>query len=356
MVHSTQYSNMAKPGNKVSDSGIASTLRDATMRAIRWLLGQQRGDGSVSDAEEGVDAYYKLPYALGAAGRSGEAHRLLDWIRVSQMTPNGDFRGSRQRSRVTFHSSWPTYANSWIVIGAHRLGRFDISEKGINYILSYQETCGGFRSRALSDEAEVLEPVCTAWGGLAALYLGRVERARKAGDCLVSMIRQQTDRRRFYYRMALDGKLIRNAPDGQNLFYCVDASQEGQIYYNLGIAMIFLGLLHGATSQPSYLDGCQQILAFTRRCSPDVYESFPSGKLGMGCAVLFSATGNEEARRAALHVAGYLVKTQQPEGFWRLPNDALYRDITGKDSLDVTIDITAEFTVFLTETLARCFH
>ncbi|MEW5980503.1 MAG: prenyltransferase/squalene oxidase repeat-containing protein [Acidobacteriota bacterium] len=330
------------------------SINRAVARATQWLLAHQAEDGSVSPREAGVDAYYKLPYTLGLMGELGAANLLLDWIRDYQMTSTGDFRGTRQRSRLSFHSNWSTYANCWIVLGAHRLGRFDVSLRGIDYILRYQRPCGGFSSMALTGEGEVIEPVCTAWGGLAALSVGRIESACKAGDCLVEMVRRQPDPRRFYFRMTVEGRLITEYPEPERLFYFVAADQEKEIYYNLGIAMILLGRLYQATSESKYLSSCEDLLAFSQRCAADVYASPPSGKLGLGCAILFSISRNPAAKEAASAVADYLVATQGQEGYWRLPDDPLYAQIPGRHELDLLLDVTAEFTSFLAEIAALC--
>ena len=319
----------------------------AAERGIMWIVAQQRDDGSFCDLQDGIGGYYKVPYALSLTGRQREALRLADWIAEHHFTPEGNFRAPGCKAHEPTHDAWPVYANAWLVQGLHRLGRWDLSLLGVEFLLSYQMPVGGFY--ALDKETRFLEPVCTAWGGLAALTTGHLEAARRAGDLLTHMVRMQPDPQRFYFRMNTEGKLITNVPAGAELFYYVDAGRRQQIYYNPGIALIFLAHLYRATGEDQYLNAGRELFLFTEHCADDIHCFPPSGKLGLGCALLFELTGNSEARRAALRVGEYLVETQTAEGFWRLPDAGPYTALKDRDGFEIHLDITAEFSIFLTE-------
>ena len=158
-------------------------------------------------------------------------------------------------------------------------------------------------------------------------------------------VADQADPQRLYTRMDVDGNLITDVPAGAELTHYVDTARPKQIYYNPGIAMIFLCYLFRATGEERYLRTCVEILRFTERCAEDVYRFPPSGKLGMGCALLYSITGNEVARRAAIQVGEYIVETQNSDGFWTLPDEEVYAAV--QDSYEVRLDITCEFGIWL---------
>jgi hypothetical protein len=222
----------------------------------------------------------------------------------------------------------------------------------MDFLLRYQTSSGGFY--ALDEAgAPFIEPVCTSWGGMAALHTGRIEPARRAGELLLRMVTQQPDPERLYFRMDLEGGLITNPPDDAALHHYVDANHREQIYFNPGIALIFLPHLYRATRDEKYLTACRALFAFTERCADDVYAFPPSGKLGLGCALLHALTNDSGPRRAALHLGQYLAETQTPEGFWRLPDAGPYAGKFDRDSFEVHLDITAEFATFLTEIAAR---
>ena len=143
---------------------------------------------------------------MSLAGRQREALRLADWIAKHHFTSEGDFRAPERKAHEPAHDAWPVYSNAWLVQGLHRIGRWDLSLLGAEFLLSYQLPVGGFY--ALDNETRHLEPVCTSWGGLAALTTGHLDASRRAGDLLVRMVRSQPDPQRFYFRMDAEGELI----------------------------------------------------------------------------------------------------------------------------------------------------
>ena len=152
--------------------------------------------------------------------------------------------------------------------------------------------------------------------------------------------------------MDLAGKLITKIPAGAELNHYVDATRLQQIYYNPGIALIFLAHLYRATGEDRYLAGGWALFDFTERCAADVHHFPPSGKLGMGSALLYAITGQPAARQAALKVGRYLAETQTEDGFWRLPDVEAYAIIADKDDPEILLDLTAEFCIFLMEIAA----
>lgn len=323
---------------------------EAARRGIGWIVQQQRPDGSFCAPEDGMGGYYKVPYALSLAGHPRAAQRLLAWVARHHFTASGDFRAPQRKARGTAHDAWPAYGNAWLILGAHRAGRWDLSRRGIAFLLAAQVPAGGFC--ALDGESRFLEPVCTSWGGLAALATGHTAAALRAGDLLTGLARRQTDPDRFYYRMDVEGNLRTDVPAGKELQYFVDATRPGQIYFNPGIALIFLAHLYRATNESRYLDAGKSLFDFTERCAEDVHRFPPSGKLGYGSALFHALTGDPRARRAAGSVASYLAETQTAEGFWRLPDVPIYQAIEDKDGPEIRLDVTAEFSIFLMEIAA----
>ncbi len=108
-------------------NGNMESYLKAAQKGSEWLVSKQQEDGSITKAE----VYYKAPYALSVTGRALEANKLINWIKTDVLQDNGDLNQN-------------TYKNSWIVQGAHRLARFDVSLPGMGYILQTQAPCGGF--------------------------------------------------------------------------------------------------------------------------------------------------------------------------------------------------------------------
>lgn len=329
---------------------LVEQLTASAHRGVAWMLAQQRADGSFCAAADGIGSYYKVPCALAVAGEWRAAQRLLTWVAAHHFTSDGDFRAPERKAHEPLHEAWPAYANAWLIQGAHRVGRWDLSLKGMAYLARWQAPQGGYY--ALEGDRKFLEPVGMAWGGLAALTTGHLTAAQMAGDRLTHLVALQPDLTRFYYRMDDNGNLLTDVPAEAALNYYIDAGKTKQIYYNPGIALIFLCHLYRATATDRYLQAARAILAFTNRCAADVHRFPPSGKLGLGCALLYALTGDPQARQAALNVGAYLVETQSSDGVWRLPNEEPYASLKNRESFDVLLDITAEFSTFLLEMAA----
>lgn len=327
-----------------------NTYTESARRGAGWVIERQRPDGSFFDAEAGIGGYYKIPYMLAVSGLLPQAIRLMGWVRAHHFTSDGDFRGRSRKATLAVHDRWPTYANAWLIQGAHRLGQFDLSFRGAQFLLRHQAPCGGYH--ALANGERHVECVGTSWAGRAELTVGNLEAAESAARCLDRLVAQQKHPERFYFRMTPEGDLITDVPDGEALSYYVDATRPKQIYFHPGIALIFLSHYHLATGKAWALTAAQSIFDFTRRCQDDVYCFPPSGKLGLGCALLASITDDADTRQAAKAVADYLVRTQTADGCWRLPDEKVYASIQDKEDPEIVMDLTAEFTTFLCEIAA----
>ncbi len=105
-------------------------------KGCAWLMKRLNADGSFGDGPPDVREYYKVPCAFLVCGESEAAGRLLNWVRRNGMTPDGDFGPRPPEARDEY---WYSYTNSWVVIGAHRLNQFDISQRGMDFIM---KPCG----------------------------------------------------------------------------------------------------------------------------------------------------------------------------------------------------------------------
>ncbi len=310
-----------------------------------WVLERQRGDGSFSNPDDGVGAYYKIPFFLALSGRGAEAQRLLEWVAQHHLREDGDFRSPLRKSLRSTHTRWPDYANAWIVMGAHMAGRWDISYPGVRRIAAGQGDHGGFEAREGAER--YIEPVNTSWAGMACLATGRVDAAVRAADLMRRMAEDQIRDGVFYFRMRPDGSVITALEGVPRRAYAMSSVEDRQISYNPGIAMIFLASAYRATGRAEYLGACNELLRFCDRCPSDVYRLPPSGKLGMGCALVHQITGDPMALRGARAVAEYLLDTQQADGSWQLPAQEPSTAREDRLSPETTLDLTAEFGVFL---------
>ena len=302
---------------------------EAIRRGVDWLVEQQRADGSmIADEDPPAMFCYKTPFALAAAGRTVEASRLLTWMKAGLLDNDGELRPA-------VVSGYATYRMSWISMAAHRLCLFDLSAPLLRWLLARQAPGGGFRP---NPEAEYTDTICTM-AGMAALYGGHREAAARMAGFVASMIDQQADPQQFYHCTAPDGLVLR---EGEHAG-AVSADDREQGYYNLGIPMLFLARLYLETADQTYLERALQLFEFTQRCAPDAYAYTASAKSGTAAAILHRITGRDEMRERAEELAGFLVQSQDQQGWWTVADN---------ESIPIKIDATAEFCIFLTDIAA----
>src|SRR5512146_1318187 len=142
---------------------LVNDLMRARERGVEYVIQHQRADGAVGEPEkDGAGPYYKALWAFAAAGRSEQGNRLAPWLAHSVLTEEGDFAGDlRGRALDNAYS----YTNAWMTVGAHKLGRFDISRRAMEFLLLLQHAeDGGFRIKR-DDESAPQDVLSSSQGG-----------------------------------------------------------------------------------------------------------------------------------------------------------------------------------------------
>ncbi|MGK4006204.1 hypothetical protein WMF31_26530 [Sorangium sp. So ce1036] len=305
---------------------LADRCHAAALRAADWIEGQLQPDGSFGPDITDLAAYYKAPSLMHLIGRPRAAHRLLDHIAAAFGDPSGDFNtapGVKTADPVL--SQYPGYLNGWILLGAHRAGRFDVSLRAWKYLRGFQHPRLG---AALLDgpgsggKQGQVEMLMTAHLGLAALHLGDLRAARAAGKALLDFHDLQPDvEERLYLRRSKGGDLVTSYPPEQAALHVVEARRPGQAWFFVGYPIAFLTQLYRATGRRRYLRGARRYVKFARRCGALPSEHF-GHKVGWGSALFARASGSPGARRLAAAVATNLLAAQAADGGW-LPDAPL---------------------------------
>ena len=306
-----------------------ATAREAGRRSVEFQIRHQQEDGGYIWDGFPRDAYHKQPYSWGLAGHEGAAHRLLTWVREATLQDEGGLRDY----------NGDVYKHAWLFLGAHRLGRFDVSYPVMTFLRSCQAPCGGFPHFAGQTEVRSLP---TGWMGIAALLFGKLDLARTIADCCISMLEQQPERTRFYYQTTLQGDLV--TPDVRPDAPFVDCTQPEQCYWEIGLPWMLMGKLYQATGDAHYLRYASRFFDLKRECADDAFSFTGSGKSSLAAAVHYQNTGDVRARDAVLAFLNRLLATQQPNGCWcskQRPAPLL-----------IYLDHGAEFNVWIHETTA----
>ena len=110
-----------------------SEYKEARDAGCEYLLRQRHEDGSFGDGT--VGDYYKVPAAFQVCGETNAANRLCDWIRKNGMGADGDFGPRTDFTSGYFYA----YFNIWVILGAQRLGQFDLVQRGMDFLMDFYD-------------------------------------------------------------------------------------------------------------------------------------------------------------------------------------------------------------------------
>ncbi len=291
-------------------------FKDARDRGCAYLLTKRRSDGGFGIPEMGVTDYDKALLAFGVCGQSNAASQLCGWIRTNGITPLGDF-GPRPESFSDFHY---TYPNSWVIIGAHRLGNFDLAQKGMNFLMDFWDSkSGGFYSSSSRRDAETEQDVIyVSFCGLAAIYTGRIEVAKAVGGWMRNLMKLQPNFPQQLFTVYSRAKGLHTSPEPENeLRYVVSSNATRyQCFFQPGAASAFLASLYQATGEKEWLDLAKEYMHFAERASDYLFTLLAAGKVGWAASLLYKLTGENKYREMAIHIGDNLIKAQSKRGCW----------------------------------------
>ena len=285
-------------------------------RGGAYLLTQLHDDGSFGDLELGVMDYYKVPAAFVVCGEASAASRLCSWIRRHGMTPEGDYIPRPESP----HAYAYVYFNSWTIMGAHRLGQFDVAQRGMDFLLDFWDAeSGGFYSSPDERSADTLQDLwVTSGAGRAALYAGRMEVARGVGRWMETLLRGQPNFPKQLYGVysRARGVITEFDPEDEFRYVLNHDAQKDEPFYNPGIAAGFLSQLYMATGERRWLDLAEEYMTFTDIASDFLFHLLRAGKVAWASSVLYTLTGSRKYRDMAIRVGDNLIAVQDDSGAW----------------------------------------
>ena len=282
------------------------------------FLDRNRFDAS-GVASGGAGAFGKLMRALQVSGHLDAANEVCDWIGVHAMTETGDLR-----NRIEDPTQYGyTYSNAWVAVAAARLGRRDVADRAMAFLMQFQNSdTEGFNSgTAVPLKQDV---IYTSFCGLAALLTGRTEVARGVGRWLeVVMAAQPEFPERFYTVYSKTKGLETEVPPGESPHRYVVHSDpvEPEHFFQAGAAGGFLAHLFAETNEKRWLVLAKDYLRFAERSNDYVFRFLSAGKLGWASALVYESTGDETYRKIALRVGDTLATHQGRQGEWRFVDE-----------------------------------
>ena len=310
-------------------------------RGADYILGHVRPDGTVEDSGSTVWRYWGVPIALTVGGHSAAASRFLSWIRENVFTPDGDFGTSPDKKQMGSYA----YQNAWLIEGAHRLGQFDLSQRGMDFITPFwdPETGGFYSSYDERGEDTEMEIYVTSGCGRAAVYTHRLDVARGVARFLRTVLDEQPDYpQRLYSVYTRGGGLVieDDAEDSMHFVMSQDSTEDQQ-FFNPGIAGGFLARLYQATGEAEWLELSKRYMYFAEIASDHLITlpGLRQGKTGWGASVLYTLTGEEKYRDLAIRIGDSLLSHQGEDGSWS----------GGSPDRKPSINLTAEMVIWLDE-------
>jgi hypothetical protein len=313
-------------------------FKEARDRGCRYLLQRCRLDDGLGFSRLGVFEYGKVLTALQVSGCSNAAGRLCDWIRANGMKPEGDL--APRPEKVSDHNY--TYPNSWVIMGAHRLGQFDLSQKAMDFLMDFWDSkSGGFYSSATERNSDTKQDVIyVSFCGLAALYTGRLDVARAVGRWMRTIIELQPNFPKELYTVYSRDKGLHELPKSENdLRYVVSQNAtRGQLFFQPGTAAVYLARLYQATGEKEWIDLARQYMQFPEGANDSLFRLLQAGKVGWAASVLYTLTGEEKYKEMAIRIGDNLIAAQSRKGYWK-----------ASGSKKPNINFTAEMVIWLDE-------
>jgi hypothetical protein len=306
-----------------------------------YILKHMGPDGTIEDSRDRVWRYWGVPIALAVSGHSAAAGRFLDWIRANVFTPEGDFGTSPEKKQMASYA----YQNSWLIEGAHRLGQFDLSQRGMDFITPFWDPeTGGFYSSydERGDDTE-MEIYITSGCGRAAVYTNRLDVARGVARFLRTVLDEQPNYPQQLYSVYTRGSGLLTHPDPSDKMEYVMSqdSTVDQQFFNPGIAGGFLARLYQATGEAEWLELAKRYMHFAEIASDHLITlpGLRQGKTGWCASVLYTLTGEEKYRHLATRIGDSILSHQAQEGYW-------YGQSADKEP---SLNLTAEMVIWLDE-------
>ena len=313
-------------------------------RGAEWLLARVGPAGEVGPRDEGF-RFYRLPWTLAVSGHSQTAAAVCGWIREHMLTPEGDFDRGHRRLYDAY-----AYRNATLVYGAHMARQFDLSSRGLAFILEMQDQAsGGFANDRAPDGtlSDVMDLPYTCGCGLACLALGRLDAARKVYRFLERVWNAQADLpERLYYSFSRSRQTVITEYDPRDAFWHIVESQQPrpQRWTVGGLAAAFLCRLYMVDPNPAYVSLARDFQQFSIQSTPRQFEFPQVCKSGWGAGLLFQVTGEERYAAWAVKLGHWFADSQADNGSWVFDDDAT----EGR-----TLELTAEFVAHV-DTIIGC--
>lgn len=292
-----------------------------------------------------ADGYFSLiPYA-NYVGRHDWSLRLLG--HVAQCFVSNDIPLQQNDNRDQMIS----YVPSWLAWGASDAGVFDLSNLWLNYATSFQDHgCGGFFSGVTQRKSQSgpIDFDSTTMTTIALARAGRVQPCVKGGEFILQLCQAQPNpEEQFFTAWSLPVGLLTNS-DGEAPTTVLRWADPQQHYYKIGLLVVALAHVYGATDDPKYLQAAVTAYHDTVQRAADLWTNTISHKMCWAATTLFAITRENQYLHHACRFADHLISLQQSDGGFTYPE---LLPAYPPERWEVIPNIGAQFSLWIARTL-----
>jgi hypothetical protein len=315
--------------------------RDVQARAIAWIVDRVGPDGCPPGSAR-LNGYYRVPWALSAAGRPDDAVVVLDWIEREALDLGGDLLPGPPQT--PFVATVATYPLAQIALGAWQLERYDLARAILDRIeAAYIDpvTGGAFAERPEARRTGRQDLLNTTQAGMAFITAGRTGVA----DGAYRWLRRLWDAQpvlpeRLYTSWDAHGLMTEVEPGASSWAIYTDFHTRRQQFYNPGMAAAFLARYADVTRSAEPVALARDLLRLNEAGAEfqfDHTDNVQICKYGWGVSSLLEVTGATDLVPAILRMADWYAASQRDDGSW-VPSPFLAPEPDDADAVGKTAE------------------
>ncbi len=300
----------------INISKLCNKLSKSANQVVVFLESKLQKNGSYGNNVKDIACYFKSPMMFLAANKPHAAIAVLNYIKATFMSLDGDFKNNNHQKSVNdaYVEYW-SYINGWIIRAANQLKITDISQSGCKYLTQYNlGEKSGFSTNQISKESSITDVLTIAHHGLINFEVGNLDIAIKTGCFLCEAIKKQPHLEDgFYLRLDKEGNLITQFPKEQSAFYFVSAIEPNQLYFMIGYPAAYLAILYKKTKNSNFLNSAKAYLDFSLSCDKNIYKCDFSHKIAWAASLVYECTDDGKYLTAIDKISDHFINKQQDD-------------------------------------------